>query len=73
MQPSRTHLYQSENGDCWTLRRGPGGAAEVVHEPNARSGGAPSCIGIAEFLSDGRNGPEHQALRRVLAEGLAFA
>jgi GAF domain-containing protein len=50
-----------------------GVAAEVVHEPNARSGGAPSRIGIAEFLSDGRNGPEHQALRRVLAESLGFA
>jgi hypothetical protein len=73
MDENRTHLYKSENGDCW-LRCTPNGTAEVLHEPNAaRSGGAPSRVGIAEFLSDGRNGPEHQALRRVLAESMGIA
>lgn len=69
---AKTHLYTSENGDTWWLCRGADGVAAVLHEPNPKSGGQPSLSSIAAFLAEGRNGPEHQALRRVIAEGLGI-
>jgi hypothetical protein len=64
----RTYLYTSENGDRWWLCRGPEGTAEVLHEPNAKSGGASSRSRVEDFLAEGRNGPEHQALRQAIAQ-----
>ncbi|WP_354081601.1 hypothetical protein [Constrictibacter sp. MBR-5] len=49
-------------------------AAFVLHEPNASSGGQPSRIEIGAFLRADANGPEHQALLRLigsLVEGFA--
>jgi hypothetical protein len=63
----RRELYRSPNGDCWFLVRDPtSGHGFVVHEPNAPSGGRPSRIEIADFLRANANGPEHQALLRVI-------
>ena len=73
MQETSTHLYTSENGDRWWLCRAADGSVEVMHIPNSNSGGEPSHIGIAEFLATGRNGPEHQALRVLIADTLGVA
>ena len=67
-------IYQSSNGDSWSLARDPAtGARAVLHRPNLSSGGRPSYIGIEKFLSEGANGPEHQALRRLLESGARTA
>jgi hypothetical protein len=73
MSEERTHLYTSENGDRWSLCRGPQGVAEVLHEPNAKSGGAPSRTSVDDFLATGRNGLEHQALRQAIAQSSKVA
>jgi hypothetical protein len=58
-------IYTSSNGDSWGLTRDPvTGAQAVMHRPNLQSGGKVSYIEIHKFLSEGANGPEHQALRR---------
>ncbi|MET4702089.1 hypothetical protein ABIE65_005140 [Constrictibacter sp. MBR-5] len=68
-------LYRSPQGDCSLLARDPANdAAFVLHEPNASSGGQPSRIEIGAFLRADANGPEHQALLRLigsLVEGFA--
>ena len=42
------------------------GHAFIIHQPNAPSGGRLSPIELGEFLRSG-NGPEQQALLRVIA------
>jgi hypothetical protein len=60
-------IYQASNGDSWSLTRDPiSGARAVLHRPNPQSGGQVSYIEVDKFLSEGANGPEHQALRLVL-------
>jgi hypothetical protein len=60
-------IYQASNGDSWSLTRDPiSGTRAVLHRPNPQSGGKVSYIEVDKFLSDGANGPEHQALRLVL-------
>lgn len=64
----RRELYRSSNGDCWYLGRDPSdGRAIVVHEANRPSGGQVTCIDIVQFLGHGGNGPEQQALLRLIA------
>ena len=63
----RRELYRSPNGDSWFIARDPtSGHGFVIHEPNLPSGGRPSRIEIADFLRSGANGPEHQALLRLI-------
>lgn len=63
----RRELYRSPNGDSWYLGREPGdGRAFVIHMPNGPSGGQSSHVELAEFLGRG-NGPEQQALLRLIA------
>jgi hypothetical protein len=63
----RTELYRSPNGDTWYLARDPASdQGFVIHEPNVPSGGRPSRIEIADFLRVNANGPEHQALLRLI-------
>ena len=60
-------LYASSNGDRWFLARDPGsGRVFVRHEPNIASGGRRAEIEIGEFLARGGQGPEHQALLRLI-------
>ena len=60
-------LYRSANGDRWLLVRQPGsGRVFVQHEPNTPSGGQPSKMEIGAFLRADANGPEHQALLRLI-------
>jgi len=60
-------IYESSNGDSWCLTRAPEtGVRTVMHRPNPPSGGHASYIEIEKFLSGGANGPEHQALRRLM-------
>ena len=60
-------LYASSNGDRWFLARDPDlGRVFVRHEPNAASGGQRAEFEISEFLARGGQGPEHQALLRLI-------
>jgi hypothetical protein len=60
-------IYQSNNGDTWFLTQDPTtGAQAVRHVPNPQLGGQLSYIELEQFLSEGANGPEHQALRRLV-------
>jgi hypothetical protein len=60
-------FHASSNGDSWSLSRDPATAAPVVvHVANPQSGGHVSRIDIESFLAGDANGPEHQALRRLL-------
>ncbi|HTF69798.1 MAG TPA: hypothetical protein VK638_44685 [Edaphobacter sp.] len=60
-------IYESSNGDSWSLTRDPAtGARAVMHRPNPQSGGQVSFIEVEKFLSDGAHGPEHQALKRLM-------
>ena len=60
-------IYESSNGDSWCLTRNPAtGTRAVMHRPNPQSGGQVSYIEIEQFLAEGANGPEHQALRRLM-------
>lgn len=64
----RRELYRSPNGDSWYLGREPqSGHAFIIHQPNGPSGGRLSHIELGAFLSTG-NGPEQQALLRLIAK-----
>jgi hypothetical protein len=65
--PDRRELYRSPNGDCWFLGREPqDGRAFVIHQPNGPSGGRLSHIDLRAFLNTETEGPEHQALLRLI-------
>ena len=67
-------IYEGSNGDCWCLARDPvTGARAVMHRPNPQSGGQLSYIEIEKFLIGGANGPEHQALRRLMETSAGVA
>jgi hypothetical protein len=67
-------IYQSSNGDTWSLTKDPAtGAAAVMHSPNPQSGGQVSYVEIEKFLSEGANGPEHQALRHLIGTSARMA
>ncbi len=67
-------IYESSNGNSWSLTRDPlTGARAVMHRPNPNSGGQVSYIEIEKFLSEGANGPEHQALRHLLETSARMA
>ena len=60
-------LYRSPNGDAWFLSQDPAnGHGIIIHVPNQPSGGKESRIMVADFLANGVNGPEHQALLRLI-------
>ncbi|HEY8578610.1 MAG TPA: hypothetical protein VIL72_01895 [Beijerinckiaceae bacterium] len=61
-------LYRSPNGDVWALDvNAANGHAVVLHTPNGPSGGKPHVVGLADFLREPAEGPEHQALLRLVA------
>jgi hypothetical protein len=64
-RPAKEAFYTSSNGDSWSLIRDQGEMA-VSHVPNPASGGDAVQIDIEAFLSNGADGPEHQALRQLL-------
>lgn len=68
MTTQRRRLYTSSNGDKWYLCRERSGGVVVSHEPNAASGGQTSQIALSDFLAKQNQGPEHQALRQLIAE-----
>lgn len=60
-------IYESSNGDIWTLIRDTESGRMVVrHEANEASGGHTREMEAQEFLALGGSGPEHAALRRLL-------
>jgi hypothetical protein len=65
--PERRELYRSPNGDCWFLGREPqDGRAFVIHQANGPSGAHLSHIDLGAFLNTETEGPEHQALLRLI-------
>lgn len=63
---SQRKIYGSENGDTWWLCRDDTGRVHVLHEANLASGGTITKIQIGDFLAEGRAGPEHQALLKLI-------
>jgi hypothetical protein len=62
-------LYRSPNGDRWSLVRDADSHDVMVrHQPNAASGGEATDMDVGEFLLRGGEGPEHQALLRLIAD-----
>jgi len=61
-------LYRSgPNGDRWSLVRDTNsGRVFIEHKPNISSGGQTSNMEIGDFLAHGGQGPEHQALLRLI-------
>jgi hypothetical protein len=60
-------FYTSSNGDLWSLIQDQTtGAVAVRHVANPSSGGHVMQIDIETFISNGADGPEHQALRHLL-------
>lgn len=69
MNVETREIYASPNGDRWHLARDPeSGHAFVLHVPNAPSGGQTSQMDLGAFLARGAQGPEHQALLRLIGE-----
>ena len=68
--PSHTDLiYRSQNGDAWhLLREMPGARILVRHTANPASGGHVTVLPVEDFLAINGAGPEHQALRVLLAQ-----
>ena len=67
MKLQTRELYASPNGDRWYLASYPdSGRGFVPPVANLPSGGQPSNIELAEFLSHPGNAPEHQALVRPI-------
>ncbi len=63
MPPMRTLIHDGSNDDRWYLCHGDDPAdVYVYHEPNGPSGGRPSRIEIAAFLTSANESPEHRAL-----------
>lgn len=60
-------IHASPNGDHWHLLLDPTtGHSFVRHTGNVASGGHVTDFSLATFLASGRNGPEHQALWRLI-------
>jgi hypothetical protein len=63
---SERKIYGSENGDTWWLCRDESGRVYVLHESNLSSGGTTTKIQIGDFFAEGRAGPEHQGLLKLI-------
>lgn len=63
---TQRELYESSNGDRWSLCRQDDGRVFVLHQANLASGGSSKRLEIAEFLAPGRAGPEQQALIQLI-------
>lgn len=66
MPAREREIYHSENGDRWLLTKGDDGRPFIVHKANLSSGGKVTPIELADFLSGGKAGPEHQVLVRLI-------
>jgi hypothetical protein len=65
MPPTTRELYRSANGDRWSLVRDDG-KVQVLHEPNAASGGRPSRLELGDFLERDAYRPQHDELLRLI-------
>ncbi|WP_329959737.1 serine protease [Paraburkholderia translucens] len=68
MKANSVELYVSPNGDTWLLGIGADELPVVHHVPNAASGGRPSEISVATFLSSGQAGPQRDALLQLIGQ-----
>ena len=60
-------FYHSSNGDSWSLTLHSLGTVQVLHTPNASSGGQPRAHELGNFLSRERNSPQGQELVKLIA------
>ena len=60
-------IHASSNGDRWLLVGNQHEKSTVRHEPNRASGGLPSEMDVDAFLGHDGQGPQHDALRSLLA------
>jgi hypothetical protein len=67
MNQNGRELYASSNGDHWFLGHNALGEVVVIHKPNPASGGRISTVPVGTFLAPSNHGPEHQALRELIA------
>jgi hypothetical protein len=65
MPNAERELYRSANGDRWSLIRDDG-KVQVLHEPNAASGGRPSRLEVGDFLVRDAHGPQRAELLRLI-------
>jgi hypothetical protein len=63
-----SEFASSSSGDRWFLDRGVGGWDFVLHRANAAAGASETRYGIERFLSLDPQGPEHAALRMLIAD-----
>ena len=69
LRPAPNSLYESSNGDSWSLAWDPTTEARAaIHRLNPQSGGQISYISINRFLNETSNGPEHQALKQIVTK-----
>ena len=60
-------IHKSSNGDAWYLTQDPEtGLRAIKQVSNPQSGGHVSYLEFDSFLARGADGPEHQALRRLM-------
>lgn len=62
-------FYVSSNGDRWEVGRDDAGHLQIVHRPNAPSGGKASVMDVGTFLATRHPGSEHAALLDLLRTG----
>lgn len=65
MTQNSRDIYNSSNGDRWTLMR-IGERVVVRHRANEPSGGAITDVELLDFLRAGGLGPEKQGLLRLI-------
>lgn len=69
-EPELVEFETSSNGDKWFLVPAAGDQeAFVEHRANEPSGGAVTRTPVTEFLKGKPTGPQHDALRQLLANG----
>lgn len=68
MKADSIEPYASSDGDRWLLGLGADELPVVHHVPNAASGGRPSELSVATFLSCGHAAPQHHALLHLIGQ-----
>jgi hypothetical protein len=63
-------IHESSNGDAWYLTQDPATGLRAIKHVS-ESGGHISYLEFESFLAGEANGPEHQALRRLMKAGVA--
>lgn len=60
-------VFYTSDGDVWALVRSDEGEIQVMHRPNAASGGESRTMRLGPFLLDEPHSAQNQALHTLLA------